>query len=658
MRLPARLSDRRAAAVVLLGFACLGAALYANSWRNPFVFDDTDAIVGSPNVRHLWPPQVACGAPAGSGASGRPLVALSLALNYALGGLDPSGYRRFNLAVHVLAAWVAFLWVRATLRLPVLAPRFGGRAGWLAFATALVWMVHPVHTAAIDHVVYRNETMAALGILTVLECSRRAATSRRSAAWSLAAVAACLGAVASKETAVVAPVLVLLYDAVFLAGSFRAAWKARARLVLGLAATWIPLAAFVAAGDRGESVGFGFEDVTPFAYARTQIGVVAHYLKLVFWPRPLVLDDAWPVAKSWNAVAPQLVLLLGLAAGTILMWSRRRPLAFLGAWWFLLLAPTSSFIPLTGAIAADHRVVLASLAPLALVVLGIGGWSARRARGIPGFVVLAAIVVACGVTVRQRNRQFADEVTLWTSTLAHRPDNPRAQNNLGAALVLADRTAEAVPHFDAAIRVAPRYVPAHRNRGSALVRLGRAPEALPSLRAAVEIDPGDALSHYKLGQALQSMGDRAAAIEAYQRCIALQPSLAMAHHNLGVALLEQGNWSAARAAFQAALAQDPDHVGSLNNWAWLLATAPQAALRDGSEAVRAARHAARLTGGRDPQILDTLAAALAEAGDFAAADTTIGRALALVAGDPRAPLERLTARRELYRSGRAYRMGM
>jgi len=652
------ISDRRVAVVVLVVFACVGAALYANAWRNPFVFDDTDAIVGSPNVRHLWPLQVACGAPAGSGASGRPLVALSLAVNYALGGLDPRGYRIFNVMVHVLAAWVAFLLVRGTLRLSALAPRFGAHAGWFAFAVALVWLVHPVHTAAIDHVVYRNETMAALGILAVLECVRRAATTSRAHAWSRAAIVACLGAVASKEVAVVAPVLAYLYDAVFLAGSFGAAWKARARLYLVLAATWVPLSAFVAAGDRGASVGFGFEDVTPFAYARTQIGVVVHYLKLVFWPRPLILDDAWPVAKSWGAVAPQLVLLVALAAVTILMWKRRRPLAFLGAWWCLLLAPTSSFVPLTGAIAADHRVVLPSLAPLALVVLAIGVLGAGRARSVPVLALLAAIVVACGIVVRQRNREFADEVALWTATLAHRPDNPRAQNNLGAALVLAERTADAVPHFDAAIRVSPRYAPAHRNRGSALVRLGRAPEALPSLRAAIDIDPNDALSHYKLGQALHVLGDRAAAIAAYQRAIALQPDLVMAHHNLGVALLEQGNRTAARAAFTAALAQDPDHVGSLNNLAWLLATSPEDVLRDGAAAVRTARHAAQLTGERDPQILDTLAAALAEAGDFAAADTTLGRALALSAQNPRAPHERLTARRALYRSGRAYRMGM
>jgi len=648
--------DRRAAAVALLLLAGVGVALYANAWRNPFVFDDHDAIVDSPNIRRWKDWSSAWTAPAGSGASGRPLVAVSLAVNYALGGLDPQGYRIFNLAVHVLAAWVVFVWVRGTLRLPPLAARHGSRAGWLALALALVWLVHPVHTAAINHVVYRNETLAAFGILATLECVRRAATSSCSRTWSVTAVAAGLAAVASKEIAVVTPFLALLYDATFLAGSMRTAWAARTRLYVGLAVTWIALAAFVASGDRGSSVSFGFEDVTPFAYARTQIGVMVHYLRLVFWPRPLILDDAWPVARSWGAVLPQMLLLAALAAATIRMWSRRRPLAFLGAWWFLLLAPTSSFVPLAGAIAADHRVVLPSLAPLALVVLAIGGM--RRVRGIPALVLLAAVVLACGIAVRQRNDEFADEVRLWTATLGHRPDNPRAQNNLGAALVLAERPADALPHFDAAIRESLRYAPAHRNRGGALVRLGRAPEALPSLREAIAIDPNDAMSYYNLGQALQASGDRAAAIAAYEQAIVLQPEWVMAHHNAGVVHLEQGNWSAARAAFTAALAQDPEHVGSLNNLAWLLATAPDAAARDGNAAVRAARHAARLTGERDPQILDTLAAALAEAGDFAAADTTLGRALALLLPDPRAPHQRLAARRALYRSGRAYRMGM
>jgi tetratricopeptide (TPR) repeat protein len=270
---------------------------------------------------------------------------------------------------------------------------------------------------------------------------------------------------------------------------------------------------------------------------------------------------------------------------------------------------------------------------------------------------LLAVGIACGAAVRVRNRTFSNEVALWTATLAAHPDNPRARNNLGAALVLADRVAEAIPQFDAALATAPDYAPAHRNRGAALVRLSRVAEAIPSLRRALEIDPGDALSHYKLGQGLQAAGDRAGAITAYARAIELQPDLVMAHHNLGIAALELGRRAEARRAFESALQLDADHVGSLNNLAWLLATSPEDELRDAAAAVHAAARAARLTGERDPQILDTLAAAYAEAGDFARAVATLDRVLSMTAADATAPRARLEARRAAYLAGRAYRMG-
>ncbi len=131
----------------------VGALTYANTVHNPFVFDDDAAIAENPHIRHLWPPSRVLTAPPGSGASGRPLVALSLAANYSVGGLDPFGYHVFNAGAHLLVAWVLFALARCSFGAPRLCGRrFGGSATALALAVLLIWIVHPLLQLEPDNV--------------------------------------------------------------------------------------------------------------------------------------------------------------------------------------------------------------------------------------------------------------------------------------------------------------------------------------------------------------------------------------------------------------------------------------------------------------------------------------------------------------------------
>jgi pentatricopeptide repeat protein len=279
---------------------------------------------------------------------------------------------------------------------------------------------------------------------------------------------------------------------------------------------------------------------------------------------------------------------------------------------------------------------------------------ARRAGIVT--VLLAAALLA--VVTWRRNEDFATETRLWTETVRYRPNDPCAHNNLGSALVLSGQVEASIPQFEAALRVAPAYTPAHRNLGSALLRLGHADEALRHIREALRLDPHDGLTHYKLGQALQVGGDRDAALAAYETALQLDPTLVMAHQNAGIALLDAQRFAAAAEHFSAGLKLDPDHVGTLTNLAWLRATCPDSTLRDGAAAVREAEKAARLTQRRDPEVLDVLAAAYAEAGRFDDALAVLQELHRRVAGDTRAPLARLEKCRRLYMEHRPYRIGM
>ena len=229
-------------------------AVYANSLHGEFVFDDLHSIVESPHVRRLWPLPYAMSGEPGSTVSGRPIPALTFALNFAAGGLDVFGYHLVNVLVHALAALALLGLVRVTLERST-SETLSSAARPLAFVAALLWALHPLHTDALNHVSYRTETMMALFYLSTLYFAARAFGSSSPRGWFAAAIACCYLAMGSKEAAVSLPLVVLLYDRQFFAGSIPASLR-RKGIHAGLASSWLLLVLLVASGDRGTTVGF------------------------------------------------------------------------------------------------------------------------------------------------------------------------------------------------------------------------------------------------------------------------------------------------------------------------------------------------------------------------------------------------------------------
>lgn len=418
-----------------------GLAAYYNSFSGAFVFDDLPSIVENASIRDLWQLRTVL-APSQGGltTSGRPVVNLSLAINYALGELNPAGYHVTNLAIHLLAGWVLFAVLRRTFLLPALGGRFARDAAPLAAAVTLIWLVHPIQAEAVTYVIQRAESLVTLFYLLTLYGAIRLATASRAEGWCTVAAAACAAGMATKEVMVSAPLLVLLYDRAFLAGSFRRAFASRWRLYVALGATWAILAYLMsAARDRGGTAGFGI-DVSWWHYARSQFGVIVHYLKLCFWPDRLCLDYAWPVATTWQEILPPALIvsvLLGACAWALV---RRALWAVPAALFFLALAPTSSVVPIRD-LAFEHRMYL-PLAGLATVLV-VGAYllvqrlaaraaAARNARALAAVIVLA-IVATLAWRTSVRNRDYRSMLALWLDTAAKAPENPRAMFSVGGA---------------------------------------------------------------------------------------------------------------------------------------------------------------------------------------------------------------------------------
>lgn len=533
---------------------------YANSGTGPFIFDDKPAILDNPTIRQLWPlGDVLSPPPIGSSVTGRPLVNLTFALNYAMSGTAPWSYHFTNLLIHLLAGLALFGLARRTLARPVIPEPLRRESLHAAFLIALVWLLHPLATESVTSVVQRTESQMGLCFLLTLYAFARSLDATRPLGWQIVTVVVCALGMATKEVMVTAPVVALAYDRTFVAGSLAAALRQRWRFYLALASTWLVLAWLLLSvgGTRGVAAGFGL-NVTPWTYALTQCRAVVLYLKLVFWPHPLVLDYGIDVVRDPTDVWQQALLLAILVGASLWAWVRRPMIGFLALATFVILAPSSSVVPLISQTIAEHRMYLPLACVVALVVsLGVLHFGDRA------LVVFGVICCALGALTFLRNRDYQSELGIWTQTVERAPANPRARINLAEALLLRSRPADALPQALEAVRLKANYPEAQTNVGIAYAQLGRPNEALPYCAEAVRLQPAGARLQSNLGTVLIQLGRYAEGIEHLETSLQLAPDAPdsiRVRSNLGIALLRSGQAAKAIPQFEAVLQADPSLV--------------------------------------------------------------------------------------------------
>jgi protein O-mannosyl-transferase len=569
------------AAIVLAGFG-----VYFPSLGGPFLFDDIPAVVENESIRDLGQPARVLHPPAqGAGIDSRPVINLSLALNYAVGGLNPHGYRLANVAIHVLAALALFGLVRRTLALPGLPERLPAVALPVAGATALLWTLHPLQTETVICVIQRTEAIVSLWYLLALYCFSRAISAERNRGWLPAVWISCLLGMASKEVMVSAPLILLLYDRSFAAGSFREAWRRRGRWHIAFAATWLLLAWLVldSGGGRGGTAGFG-QGVSSWTYLLTQARALAIYLKLSIWPSPLIVDYGDWLAPGLGAVLGEAALVVALLGLTLWALVRRPRIGFVGALFFAVLAPSSSFYPLVSQTIAEHRMYLPLAAVLVLAVTGLFLLSRRFALG-----TCVALVVVAGILTVRRGADYASEQRLWADVVAKNPGSAWAHFNLGKLSYRQGRLADAERENRAAVALNPGHADAHFALGLILERQGRPEESLTSYARVLELRPAYAEAHFRRGLILLRLGRADQAQPHFAEVVRLQPDRADAAGNLGAALYQLGRLEEAVACFERVLALEPESAEANYNLGLLLLQ-----LRRGAEALPPLEKAARL----------------------------------------------------------------
>jgi Flp pilus assembly protein TadD len=504
-----------------------------------------------------------------AGVGGRPLLNFSYAVNYAAGGANLQGYHLTNLVIHILAGLALFGLVRRTLLRPILAARFGPTATWLSFFIAAIWTWNPLQTESVTYISQRAESLMGLFYLLTLYSFVRGADSPGNRArflWYTFSALSCLAGAATKEVIVTVPVIALLYDRTFISGSFSAAWRRNWPLYAALASSWVLLGHRVAglcSGGLVYGVGFG-SGLGWWDYAMTESRVVVKYLLLAFWPSPLVFDYGRNLPGQFLAVWPYTVVLALMVAGAAFALRKSPSVGFAACWFLLILAPTSSIIPLAGQPMAESRMYLPLAGVVALTVLG--GFALAGRASMAAFGVVAACLA---VGTFQRNKDYASELRIWSDTVAKVPQNARARGNLGRVLArIPGRLNDAAAEHRVAVDLEPSVPELRVNLGNIMYRMpGHLDEAIGQYEEALRLKPDDAQVHFDLGCALGSVPGRLdESIAQFEQALDLQPDYAPAHCNLGNCLLKiPGRSDDAIAHFGAALRLNPDfaeaHLG-------------------------------------------------------------------------------------------------
>jgi Flp pilus assembly protein TadD len=513
------------------------------SVHNPFHFDD---------VLFLQSAQVT--EPAGpflglQPAQGRQLTYQTFHWNYQIGGTNPFGYHLVNLLIHLANVLGVYLFA-ALLIVP--APDIPALRvwPWIPMAAAAIFAAHPVQSEAVNYVYQRSTLLAVFFSLLSMNAWLQCRRARRPWIFRTVAIASYVLAVASKESALILPVVWVAYvwayggDWRSFRQSISASWRTWVAVIAAmiLALGWM-LIGLRLSGDR--TIGL---PMTPegLRYLGRQTQVFATYLRMLVWPAGLSVDHDFRAAPFLSIYSILSIALLAVVIMGIIRLRRRNPTpCFLASAFLILLAPTSSFVPSADLI-FEHRLYLPMIPGAVLMAWGgislVSAWKgnarARQATWIAGIVLVLAPLA---LLFRHRTWVWADNVRLWQDAASKAPWNARAQYNLGVSLLGRDVEA-ARAALAKAVALQPGYAAALYNLGWLAQKTGRPESAGEYYRKALEADPLYWQAHQNLGNLCVLRGNLPDAVRQYREVIRLRTDYWPAYQSLAAAQVQLGDF--------------------------------------------------------------------------------------------------------------------
>ena len=545
-----------------------------------------------------------------------PLTTISHMLDCQMYGLRAGSHHLTNVLLHAAAAVLLFLGLRHSTG-----------ATWRSAIVAAVFAVHPLRVESVAWIAERKDVLS--GVMFMLTLCSYARYVRRPSVLSYATVAVCVAlGLMSKPMLVTLPAVLLLLDFWPLRRLKFASGEnpvGTGRLLLEKLPLLLLVAGACAATLAAQSQYIGIGENLPWG-SRINNAAVSYliYARQMFWPAGLVPFYPHPEGTFSNLqVIGAYVALAAITVATV--WQRRRrPYLLVGWLWYVgMLVPVIGFVQVGWQGHADRYTYLPQIGLCIAFVWGAEEF-VRNSRVARSVAASFTVLVILGLTSAawKQTTYWRNSETLWRRTLAVIPNNDVAHNNLGVALLAKGDEAAAREHFEAALRIRPDNVPAHTSLANALIHDGDLPAGLAHLQRVLELEPGNS----------------------------------GARDLFAFVLLQQGDVPGALREWERSAAADANDGNARSNLAWVYATNPEASVRNGSRAVTLAREAVELSGRRNALVLRTLAAALAESGEFTEAATIAKQAESLAVKEANQALAaELEATIALYQSGQPLR---
>lgn len=469
--------------IFLAGIVLLSVLAYSNTFLGEFQFDDDSSVVENPYVTDIS--KFSGLNLAGSAGNGfRPVTAITFALNYQFGRLDVRWYHITNFIIHIFNGMLIFYLVLLTMRSPKLPVSTHSRSLSVAIISSAIFLLHPIQTEAVSYISQRYESLASFFCLCSLIAYIKAVNAERgnSAVFLYgASVLSYILAMGSKEIAVTIPVIILLYDFYFLKDRpfLRRITGPGIFIVLSLMAGIYILIGF----SKGIDAGFSVKSFTPWEYLMTQFRVLTAYIRLLFIPVNQNLDYDFRVSKSFFEAGTllSLIFLLTFIVFAAAVFRRWRIGSFFVLWFFIIIAPTSSVIPIIDLI-FEHRVYLASAGFFVIVSdafsKGLSMLAAESTLSKISVPLIIVLMVLLAGTTFERNRVWETKLSLWEDVAKKSPMKSRVHNNLGNCYMLLNRYFEAIEEYKKAVNLDKNNVEAYYNLGINLDNVGLLKQAV------------------------------------------------------------------------------------------------------------------------------------------------------------------------------------
>ena len=666
---PAGSNSRWTIPGICLALAALTLAVFGQTLRHEFVNYDDDAYVyENPAVTGgLTFRGIEAAFTKGSAENWDPVTTISHMLDCQLYGLNAGGHHMTNVLLHGASAILLFLVLRLMTG-----------ALWRSAFVAAVFAIHPLRVESVAWVTERKDVLSGLFFMLTLWAYVRYVRQPLSLRRYLMIMLCFVLGLMSKAMLVTLPLVLLLLDywplKRFTGPGFASGGAGPVEglkifsFPLRLIIEKIPLlmlslaSCVVAIIAQGHAVQPLEKFPLSLRIGNALVSYVAYGWQM-FYPAGLAVFHPYPASglPAWEVILAFLIL-LAISVG-VFHWRRPCPYLLVGWLWYLvMLMPVIGLVQIAGQARADRYTYLPQIGLYLALTWSVAELGARwrfRRPVLGGLAVMVVAALSAGSFIQ--TSYWHDSETLWAHTIACTTNNAIAHYNFGMTILPKARVAEALAHFQKAVKIDPNYARAHVSLGAAFFQQGRVDEAIAHFQKALtmEITPDPSAVYYDLGIALLQQDRVDEAIAHFQKAVEIRPGDVEFRNVLGNTLFQKGRMDEAIAQYQAILKirpGQPEACNYLGRAAWVLATSPEASIRNGAKALELAGQMERLSNGKDPLVVMVLAAAYAEAGRFPEAVAQAERAQQLAVQHGNNSLaDVLASQIKLYQAGTPFR---